>query len=1458
MMDQQLKQSRSIISDNPEIAVMIAGCDLGKATAKFVLLKVCGNGAPVVVDSRCIIHEGRPLDAFRTWYNEEKIGSCAALAATGLYSDELVAPVISELPEDACVSSALTLRPDLQGPVNLVSLGARGYSIFTRNAQGHVHYIENDKCSSGTGETMVKIAGRFGLDLEEADRLASNASASIPITARCSVFAKSEMTHFGNQGKPTDQLMKGYFESVARNVAALLSRVRIDGPVYLMGGGARIGAFVQAFQHLAGGMVRVVEEPQLLEALGAAILAAEHCRGEKLPKLPVDPDRLIIPRQTRFRIHPPAELSASKVTYHKAPEVTEDPAVTPTVLGLDLGSTGSKAVLTSIRTGRQLMDVYDRTRGNPVDATSRLVNAILKQTKPDVRAIALTGSGREAAATVLRAIFPSFAQRIVVLNEIVAHATAAIRCDDQNGKSLSIVEIGGQDAKFIQIAEGQIVESDMNKACSAGTGSFLEEQAVFYGVHDVTEFTKLAQKAARQPDLGQMCTVFVAEAAAEALNEGFSIEDLFGGFQYSVIHNYINRVMGGRTFGERIFFQGKPASGPSLAWTLAAVTGKEVIVPHNPGAMGAWGIGLCAIRELGEKQLLEAANFDLSLALDARVVSRTEFRCADPKCQNLCRIDKTTVSVRGSDQTVLSGGACPKYEISSAGLQKLPKDAPNALEERMALLENFWEAGSGSGDREVAVPNVGILNGYLPWIVTFLSEIGLRVKVLRSDSKSLARGEERCFSFDSCAPAKVAHAVADADVDTLVFPKFLNLHDREGNGGRTCPMEQGMADMADQALKARGRNIRFVKPVLNLRDGLLNRRLIGRLRWLARELGVDSNRVSRAARHAAKAQQEYERALAEIGRRTLEYGREHRIPVVAVVGSLHVIFDRALNASIPDLLRQNGVLPLPMDCYPIPKNIHPLPNIVWEDANRALRVALSAREQGNVFPVLLSSFGCGPASFMEHFFRRLMEGYPHTALESDGHGGFAGFVTRIQAFLHTVRQHNGQPIPVEQSRLKLFEPLERPSVELEKNSKFVVFTMGDQTAPIMAAVYRSWGYDAVPAVRTSAVSLAAGRRDCSGKECLAYQLIWGSFRKYLDDNPPEKRTVLLELSGRGACRTCNFSMKDQISVEKMGISDRVVLRHIEAEIECPGLISRFYTGTLVWNLLNQFAAYYRPYESEVGEVDRIYQEYCNELIRILERPAERSFSGIISKMGQVGRIIAGIIEESQGADLFEQLTRRASEQFASFRERHPDKKSLRTIFLTGDIYLRLDDFGSDSIIRRLNARGMRVIVEPLWALAEYLVEERSAELFNMPQGYFMNSMSKIFMPKSRKRFYEIAWEQNPWLPSSDVPDMLKKAKPIIDRHPRGEAPITVGSVIHHWDEAISDGIVIVGPWGCGPALIAESLLRHQRQIPMLFVYNDGSPIDERRLNGFAFRLRRQEPRAVTESRPAKSKKIKRK
>jgi len=378
----------------------VAGCDLGKATAKLMVGTLDGQGGVAIDSAETIAHEGRPMEVFRDWYRRADIGRCAVLGATGLHAEQLVEPVV-RVPEDACLQAALAHFPELAGPLNVVRIGARGYAVLVRDADGRCRYLENDKCSSGTGETMVKIAGRFGLSIGEADALARSAADAIPITARCSVFAKSEMTHFGNQGRPADALFRGYFGSVATYVAALLERARVPGPVLAVGGAARIGSLVDALAEAVGAEVRVPDDPQGLEAFGALRLAAEQLPGAAPDPLPAEPDALIQPRPHRFRVLEPASRYAARVRHLTAPAVPPGAEREPAVLGVDLGSTGSKAVLTSIRTGEPVLDLYDRTRGNPVQAAQRLVAALLERVEPDVRAIALTGSGREAAATVM-------------------------------------------------------------------------------------------------------------------------------------------------------------------------------------------------------------------------------------------------------------------------------------------------------------------------------------------------------------------------------------------------------------------------------------------------------------------------------------------------------------------------------------------------------------------------------------------------------------------------------------------------------------------------------------------------------------------------------------------------------------------------------------------------------------------------------------------------------------------------------------------------------------------------------------------------------------------------------------------------------------------------------------------------------------------------------------------------
>ncbi|MFZ5572560.1 MAG: BadF/BadG/BcrA/BcrD ATPase family protein, partial [Thermodesulfobacteriota bacterium] len=489
------------------MTVTIAGCDLGKASASFVTACLHENGVMEVETATRVSHDGNPFGVFKTWYAEKRIYECAGLGATGLYADELDAPV-QVFPEDACQEAALEANPMFPEEMHLVSVGARGYSVLSRrladikapkngDPRFVYHFLENDKCSSGAGENVVKIAGRFGLGIEEADRLAQSALNTIPITARCSVFAKSEMTHYANQGKPVSDLFKGFFGSAARNAGALLSKNRVNGPVYLAGGLTRIASFVDAFSEAIGEEALLPDNCLTLEAEGAARIAAIQLKVKKALRLPENPDDLIRIRGMRFAVLEPAAAYRDRVQVMPEIHAPENWRNQPVILGLDLGSTGAKAVLTSIETGKPLLDVYDRTKGNPVDAARRLVSAILEKGRPDVRAVGLTGSGREAVATLARTVFPDSGEgvgktggKVCVLNEIVAHATAAIFCDPDQGKDMSIIEIGGQDAKYIRVSGGRIIESDMNKACSAGTGSFLEEQANCYDVFDINRFAE--------------------------------------------------------------------------------------------------------------------------------------------------------------------------------------------------------------------------------------------------------------------------------------------------------------------------------------------------------------------------------------------------------------------------------------------------------------------------------------------------------------------------------------------------------------------------------------------------------------------------------------------------------------------------------------------------------------------------------------------------------------------------------------------------------------------------------------------------------------------------------------------------------------------------------------------------------------------------------------------------------
>ncbi len=1401
-------------------ASRVAACDLGKVSASFVIATVTAEGVAEIESAQNLPHEGRPLEAFAAWYQRHEVARCAALAATGVFADQLGAPALV-LPEQACLEAALGQLPDLPAAVNLLSIGGRGYAALARSPDGartHWRYLENDKCSSGTGETIQRMTARFGLGIEQADALAASAARSQPITARCSVFAKSEMTHHANVGVPADALFRGFFESVARNAAALLARVGVDGPVLLVGGGSRLESLRSALADQIGRPVEFPPRPLCFEAVGAAVLAAQ--RGAAV-ELPDDPMALARPRSERFEVLAPAREHSARVHRQPAPRVREDWATRPVVLGFDLGSTGAKAAITDLESGELLFDVYDRTQGDPLGASQRLVRAILEQGDLDIRAVGLTGSGREAVATVLRAALPE-PRGVVVLNEIVAHATAAIRCDPDRGEDLSVIEIGGQDAKFVQIRGGRIVESDMNKACSAGTGSFLEEQARLYEVTELDELTAMASEASRPPDLGQMCTVYMADAGAQALEDGFELGDLFAGLQYSIVHNYLNRVMGQRQLGARVFFQGKPATNPSLGWTLAAVTGRQVVVPPNPGAMGAWGIGLCTVDALGVATLLEAAPVPIQALLGAEVDARSEFTCRDAACQTLCPIQRTTVRLGDDERQILSGGACPKYELATAHRPKLPRGAPDPFEARRALLEACFEGGEGPA---VGLPMTGGTGAYLPFLATLVKELGANPVLLASDGESLAKGELLCNAFDACGPSKIAHALCDTELDLLLFPKVMDKADREGRGGQTCVTQQAMPEIVEQALLAKGRRTRVVRPRLSFREGLEHASLGRALAAVTAALGLDGSRLDRAWQTAAAAQRAYEARLAELGAEAVAFAREHDLPAVLVCGSLHVIHDRAINADIPRLLRRCGAIAVPVDCFAIPEGTPGMPKIYWADSNRSVRAAAAAREAGDLFPLLITSFGCGPGSFVEQIFQSVLEGYPHTLLESDGHGGAAGFTTRLQAFLQSVRQHRteGPAHAVDTSAaLAGVERTPRTGPYLSPAIHYVFLSGVDYLGELFAAVYRAYGYDAAAAPPLDESSFTWGRRDCSGKECISYQLIWGAFRRYLEEHPPDRETRLVQLSGE-MCRAGAFPVKDRISLRRMGLADQVSVVSLRLAGGA-AMVLRIWLGWMILDVLRQLYLYHLATEPQPGRSRTLYEGFAAEALAMLERPWPGPLLGWPRMAGQW----KGLVD----------VVRRASKAYAAFHTHAQDAEPLRTVFVSGDLLTKGNDVAAGDLFAKLARLGVRTVVEPGCDFVEYLIRVQPQLIFGRGDHRAQQRLYQANMGLTRRRVYGLVRREHPWLPVPNVAAALSRTDELLDGGTMGGAVLAVGSVLHHWDQGGIDGVLMTSCWGCDNGLIEESLLRHRRDIPSYFFYDDGQPIDERKLRGFVFRLGR--------------------
>ncbi len=157
------------------------------------------------------------------------------------------------------------------GAALLVDMGGQDTKAIRIGAAGDVvDFAMNDKCAAGTGRFLEVILGRLQVPLEGVAALAAGAGRPVPVSSTCTVFAESEVISLVAADEPLDGIVKGLHAALASRVAAL-ARARADDDVLMSGGVALNGAMVAALRDALGRPVRVLPDPQVIGAVGAAL-----------------------------------------------------------------------------------------------------------------------------------------------------------------------------------------------------------------------------------------------------------------------------------------------------------------------------------------------------------------------------------------------------------------------------------------------------------------------------------------------------------------------------------------------------------------------------------------------------------------------------------------------------------------------------------------------------------------------------------------------------------------------------------------------------------------------------------------------------------------------------------------------------------------------------------------------------------------------------------------------------------------------------------------------------------------------------------------------------------------------------------------------------------------------------------------------------------------------------------
>ena len=1034
------------------------------------------------------------------------------------------------------------------------------------------------------------------------------------------------------------------------------------------------------------------------------------------------------------------------------------------VIGIDSGSTTTKIV--AVRMGSNtdtdaksaqkdkgdiVFTNYRLNLGNPIKAVADGLNALKQEAEHRGAELEIVGSCSTGYGEEL--IKAAFGLDSGIIETMAHERAAASLMPDVS----FILDIGGQDMKAIFVEKGAVVRMELNEACSSGCGTFIQTFANNMG-YSVGDFAQLACQSKAPCDLGTRCTVFMNSKVKQVLREGASVADISAGISYSVIKNCLYKVLklhGNENLGGKIVVQGGTMRNDAVVRAFELLTHTEVARSNMPELMGAYGCALHAAADYKHRTSAEDTHPASSRSIDdLQNLAHYETKQLQCKgCENHCYVSRYTFA---GGNRFYSGNKCERvFNNKGANGEK----GKNIYEYKYSLLfdrETVNPLDAVKHSVKVGIPR--ILNMYeeYPFWNALLRAAGLGV-ILSSDSTfSQYEGALNTVMSDNiCFPAKLAHSHLkelneNPKVDRILMPYVVYEHNDDPKNtlnSFNCPVVSGYSDVIKSVINLKKP---IDTPVINFaQPKALEKQITDYLK----QLGVSKKTAHKALREALYAQAVYAAEIKKQGWEILKNeeteaqktdetktqkpnkgltillaGRPyHTDPLIQhklseMIANLGVnvisediargnLFADFKEFNLEDLAAERNEAALASQDNNEAYNCQPETYLVkqWAYMNRILKAAQWAAEQGDeVHFVQMTSFGCGPDSFIQDEIRDIMKRHnkPFTLLKIDDVSNIGSLKLRVRSLIESLK--GVKEVKSEERRMKnsTAEEIQHSTLNIQHLQQTKVFTrqdihrkilapfMTEYLTPIIPPILKLIGYDVEVLPMSDEVSAELGLKFANNEVCYPATLIVGDIIKALKSGRYDLNNTAVVMSQTGGqCRATNYAGLIKRAMISNGFQDIPLLTL--GVTASTGEASGSTDDKQDYNEQDGFNVPWLKY-SQIIVTAIFYGDAINEMYNaciVRERKP-----GIARELrDKYMQLIDGPIAQNSAKGLIRLLEQAAEE----FNQMTLDRE-LPKVGIVGEIFLKFNPFAHQFLGQNIISRGIEV-VPPL--LAPFFLQE---------------------------------------------------------------------------------------------------------------------------------------------------------